>query len=130
MAGRTPVTDRMDLIKDLNFDADDRIELVAAIELACRMDLPAAETAEATSVGDLIALVEARQVAADEALREAIRDLAAGAAARRQPIDPVGAARVLAGEHRSASLDMTAIEAAIVRAMRAHASPEDGQHEA
>ena len=115
--GRTAITDQMDLASDLGLDAADRLELVAAIELACRLDLPAAEVEAAISVGDLVALVESERAAADYALSEAIDDLAAGAAASGLPIDLAAAARVLADEHRGSSLDLQAIELALARAI-------------
>jgi acyl carrier protein len=120
MTGRALVTDRMDLLKDLSLDAADREELVVAVELACRLDLAPAEAAAAASVGDLIALVEKGKAAADTALRDAIEDLAAGATARGQPIDLASAARVLAEEHRSSSLDVDAIEGAVGRAIASY----------
>jgi acyl carrier protein len=113
MTGRAAITDHLALDADLSLDPADRMELVAAIELACRLDLPPAEAERAISVGDLVALVEAGRAAADRALHEAIEDLAAGATASGMQIDLAAAARVLAEEHRSATLDRAAIETAI-----------------
>jgi hypothetical protein len=130
MTGRAPVLDRMDLAADLNLDEADMAELVAAVELACRMDFLPAETDGARLVGDLVAAAEKKQAAADNALREAIEDLAAGALAWGQPVDLAAAARVLATQHRSTSLDLAAIEAAIGRAIASRGSPGDSSPKA
>jgi acyl carrier protein len=118
MTGRAAITDHLALDADLSLDPADRMELVAAIELACRVDLPAPATAKAMSVGDLIVLVEREKAAADEALREAIADLVAGATARGTPIDPAAAAQVLLGEHRSTALKVSEVVELVVKAIK------------
>src|SRR3990167_5553580 len=118
---RQAVTDVLDLARDLQLDEADRIELLMAIELAFRFDFTRAETEAIATVGDLVETVGRKiRLAAPasdqrEALREAIEDLAAGAASAGEAIDVAAASASLAGYHPRSGLTLEEISEAIAR---------------
>jgi acyl carrier protein len=122
---RRAVTDVLDLARDLQLDEADRIELLMAIELAFRFDFTRAETEAIATVGDLVETVGQKiRLAAPatgdrEALREAIEDLAAGAASTGEAIDVAAASASLAGDHPRSGLTLEEISEAIARAAAA-----------
>jgi hypothetical protein len=110
------------LSRDLYLDAADRAELLVAVELAFRINISSREAAAISTVRKLIAVVERKtpvdesSIHADEALIEAIEDLAVGAASAREAIDVSAAALVLVQRHPQTSLTPEDIHQRIERA--------------
>jgi acyl carrier protein len=119
---RRAVTDVLDLERDLQLDEADRIELLMAIELAFRFDFTRAETESIATVGDLIGTVGRKIRLAPstanyrETLREAIEDLAAGAASTGEAIDVAAASISLSRDYPRSWLTLEEISEAIERA--------------
>jgi len=118
---RRAIADVLDLARDLQLDHADRIELLMAIELAFRFDFTKAETEAIATVGDLVETV-GRKIrlaapATDEraALREAIEDLAAGAASASEAIDVAAASVSLSRDYPRSGLALEEISEAIER---------------
>jgi acyl carrier protein len=124
-SGRQAITDDCDLARDLQLDADDRAELLMAVELVFHIDFSPSEAESVSTVAELIEIVgrKARMAVPErsdrEALLEAIDDLAVGAASAGEPIDLVAAAISLAEDHPRSGLTMEGIFDAIERAAAA-----------
>jgi acyl carrier protein len=118
------VSDGQLLLRDLQLDDADRIELLMAIELAFHCDFTRAEAEAIATVADLVEIVGRKiRLAAPatgerEALFEAIEDLAAGAAGAGEAIDVAAASVSLAGDHPRSGLTLDEISDAIERAAR------------
>ena len=119
---RLAVTDALDLARDFQLDAVDRGELLMAVELAFRFDFTRAETEAIATVGDLVEAVDrkvrpaASTTGDPEALREAIEDLAAGAASAGEAIDVAAASVSLSRDCPRSGLTLEEISEAIERA--------------
>jgi acyl carrier protein len=124
-ARRRAVVDELHLARDLQLDDAGRIELLMVIELAFRFDFTRAEAEAIATVGDLVETVGRKVRLAEpatgggEALREAIEDLAAGAASAGEAIDVAAASLSLAGDHPRSGLTLDEISDAIERAAAA-----------
>jgi acyl carrier protein len=115
-------SDGQQLLRDLQLDEADRTELLMAVELAFRFDFTRAETEAIGTVGDLVETVGRKIRLAGpatgdwEALREAIEDLAAGAASASEAIDVAAASVSLSRDHPRSGLALEEISEAIERA--------------
>jgi acyl carrier protein len=120
-SGRSVRSDADDLTKDLSFDETDRIELMMAVELALGIVISEEEAEDLDTVGDLIASAVDKSLSkhmpvrpkidngGTAALRNAIQDLAIGAAKAGRTIDLSAAPEVLKSHHFTADLPIEEI---------------------